>query len=144
MQRSLKQLLTLNNSSSNNDDSIRDKSDNCEVATAEGTTEAIPVTPVTIAVTESAPIPQKLFTVDSANETSSSGSTENDFEIVSNESSPIASPTTIMAEHGEINGDGVHFGLGDEIEDTDKFPKTLNNPKGVSDMELREKRQRLR
>lgn len=141
MQRSLKQLLTLNSSgSSNNDDSIRDESNNCEVATAEDTSH----TPPTAAVTESGPISKKIFTVDSANETSSSGGTENDFEIVSNESSPIASPTTIMAEHGEINGDGVHFGLGDEIEDTDKFPKTLNNPKGVSDMELREKRQRLR
>lgn len=139
--------MTLNSSSSiscssNNEDSNHNVSTNL----AEDTTEAISNTPVTVAVTESEPIPKKIFTVDSANETSSSGGTENDFEIVSNESSPIASPTTIMAEHGDstngsINGDAVHFGLGDEIEDTDKFPKTLNNPKGVSDMELREKRQ---
>lgn len=140
LQKSLYQVLTLS-SGSNNGDSIRDEATDSAEVTADDPIEPKPIeTEVTVTVTESEAVTEKLFTVDSPNETSSSGGTENDFEIVSNESSPIASPTTIMAEH-----DGsLDFGLGEEVEDTDKFTKTLNNPKGVSEMELREKRQRLR
>lgn len=136
LQRTLLQALALSDSSSSTDNDT-DDSKSSEVAAAPAEEEK-PNTEVTVTVTESKAVPQKLFTVDSPNETSSSGSTENDFEIVSNENSPIASPT-IMAEHTEQ----LNFGLGDEIEDTDKFTKNLN-PKGVSEMELREKRQRLR
>lgn len=137
LQRTILQALTLSGSSSSIDnDNDETKISEIAVGPAE---EEKPNTDVTVTVTESEAVPKKIFTVDSPNETSSSGSTENDFEIVSNESSPIASPTTIMAEHTEQ----LNFGLGDEIEDTDKFTKNLN-PKGVSEMELREKRQRLR
>lgn len=145
LQRSLQQVLSGDDSSSsgssiNNDDNESHNREVEAIAAAEDTIDRLIDTEVTVSVTISEIVPEKLFTVDSPNETSSSGGTENDFEIVSNESSsPIASPTTIMAEHDENN-----YGVGEEAEDTDKFTKTLNNPKGVSDMELREKRQRLR
>lgn len=146
LQRSLYQVLT----SSNSGNSITDDTNKPEVAIAAAEDTIDHIADIS-SVTESEAVTEKLFsiTVDSPNETSSSGGTENEFEILSNENSPIASPTTIMAEHdgnnGAINGDEHgSFSLGDEVEDTDKFTKGLRNPKGVSDMELREKRQRLR
>lgn len=154
LQRTLYQALKLSNSdgsSTNNEARISDASNNCEVAIAAASDPIDQIRDIeaTLSVNESEAGTEKIFTVDSANETSSSGGTENDFEIVSNENSPIASPATIMDEYhetnGAINGNGHdNFSLGDEVEDTDKFTKTLNNPKGVSEMELREKRQRLR
>lgn len=154
LQRSLQPTLALtgtgdNSTSSSSNDSIdtnhivNNEADTGHeretiAAAAEEIINRIVDTDVIVAVTRSENVSQKLFTVDSPNETSSSAGTENDFEIVSNESSPIPSPT-IMSEH-----DDNSFGVGEEAEDTDKFTTGMNNPRNPSDMELREKRSRLR
>lgn len=133
LQRSLYQVLTLNSSNDSNDET----NNTSTVAATIDNEHTLNRPEIIVAETESETVAHKSITVDSSNETSSSGSTENDFEIVSNESSPIASPTTIMAEHDEPCP-----GISDEAEDSDKFTKQI--PKGVSEMEWREKRQRLR
>lgn len=143
LQRTLHQLLTLNTNRTAIDDNENDDGNtkpSVIVETAADDINELKTSDVTVTVTESQPIvvTEKLFTVDSSTtETSSSGGTDNDFEIVSNESSPIASPTTIMAEHDDNN-----YGHTDESEETDNFPKHFEQPRSLGDLEL--KRSRLR
>lgn len=142
LQRSLHQFLTLNTSRTANDDNDDNKTKPSVIVgtAADDDINELKTSNVTVTVTESQPIvvTEKLFTVDSSTtETSSSGGTDNDFEIVSNESSPIASPTTIMAEHDDNN-----YGHTDESEETDNFPKNFEQPRSMGDLEL--KRSRLR